>query len=88
LYVDSGASRHVTSARQLFTSLKKQDSGVHVELGDDAKYPVAGVGTIPFHLELHNYSDFDDVVFVPGLRKNLLSVSIMEDNGFTVEFKN
>jgi hypothetical protein len=50
-YVDSGASRHMTSARQLYSSMKKQDSGVQVELGDDAKYPVTGVGTIPFKLE-------------------------------------
>jgi hypothetical protein len=87
-YVDSGASQHMTSARQLFSSLKKQDSRVQVELGDDAKYPVAGVGTIPFQLESGNSLDFDDVLFVPGLRKNLLSVSIMEDKGFAVEFKN
>jgi hypothetical protein len=72
----------------LFSSLKKQDSGVQVELGDDAKYPVAGVGTIPFQLESGNSLDFDDVLFVPGLRKNLLSVSVMEDKGFAVEFKN
>jgi hypothetical protein len=44
-YMDSGASR---PARELFSSLTEQDSGVRVELGDDAKYPVAGIGTIPF----------------------------------------
>jgi hypothetical protein len=53
-YVDNGASGHTPSSRQLFSSLKKQDSGVQVELGDDAKYLVAGVGTIPFQLELVN----------------------------------
>jgi hypothetical protein len=47
-YVNSGSSRHMTLTRQLFSSLKKHDLGVHVELGDDAKYLVAGVGTIPF----------------------------------------
>jgi hypothetical protein len=41
------ASQHMTSTYQLFSSLKKQDSEVHVELGDDSKYSVAGVGTIP-----------------------------------------
>jgi hypothetical protein len=40
-YVDSGASRHMTSTQQLFSSLKKQDSRVQVECGDDAKYTVA-----------------------------------------------
>ena len=46
-YVDSGASRHMTSTWQLFSSLKK-DSWVQVELGDDAKYLAIAVGTISF----------------------------------------
>jgi hypothetical protein len=50
-YVDNVASRNMTSSLQLFSSLKKQDSRVQVELGDDAKYPTAGFGTIPFQLE-------------------------------------
>jgi hypothetical protein len=87
-YVDNGASRHRTSTRQLFSSMKKQGLGVHVELGDDAKYLVARVGTIPFQLESGNSLEFDDVLFVLGLRKNLLSVLVMEDQGFAVEFKN
>jgi hypothetical protein len=78
----------MTSTRQLFSSLKRQDLGVQVELGDDAKYAVVRVGTIPFQLELGNSLDFDDVLFVPGLTKNLVSVSVMEDNDFAIEFKN
>jgi hypothetical protein len=35
-----------------FSSLKKQDSGVQVELGDDVNYPiVVVVGSISFQLE-------------------------------------
>jgi hypothetical protein len=50
-YLDSGASRHMTEARELFNSLTETDSGIHVELGDDAKYAVKGEGTILFQLE-------------------------------------
>jgi hypothetical protein len=31
-YVDNGASQHMISFRQLFSSLKKRDLGVHVSL--------------------------------------------------------
>jgi hypothetical protein len=62
----------MTSAQELFSSMKKQDSGVHVKLGDDVKYPIARVGTDPFQFESGNSLDFDDVLFVPGLRKNFL----------------
>jgi hypothetical protein len=78
----------MTLARKLFSSLKTQDSRVQDEIGDDANYPVTGVGTIPFQLELGNSLDFDDVFVVPGLGKNFLLVSVMEDKGFVVEFKN
>jgi hypothetical protein len=78
----------MTSDRELFSSLTEQDSRVQVELDDDAKYPIARVGIIPFRLQLGNSLDFDNVLFVPGLSKNLLSFSIMEDKGYAIEFKN
>jgi hypothetical protein len=87
-HVDNGASRHMTSTQQLFFSLKKQDSGVQVELDDEAKYPVARASIVPFQLESNNSLDFDDVLFVPSLKNNLLSISFMENKGFATEFKN
>lgn len=70
-HVDGEASQHMTSIQQFFSSLKKLDSRVQVELGDNVKYLVAGVGPIRFHLESSNTLDFDDVLFILGLRKNL-----------------
>ena len=80
-YVYNGASRYMTSARELFSSLTKDISRVQVKLGDDAKYPIEGVGTIPFQLWLGNSLDLDNVLFVPGLKKDLLSILIMEYKG-------
>jgi hypothetical protein len=84
-YVNNGASRHMTSTQELFLGLTEKDSRVQVELGDDAKYPVAGVGTIPFRLHPGNSLDFDNILFFPSLRKNLLLVSVMEDKGYAVQ---
>ena len=78
----------MTSTRELYSSLKEHVSRVQVELGDDAKYPLVRVGTIPFQLQSGKSLDFDDMLFVPCLKKNLLSFLVMEDNGFAVEFKN
>jgi hypothetical protein len=69
-------------------SLTEHVSRVQVELGDDAKYPVARVGIIPFRPQSSNSLDFDNVLFIPNLKKNLFSVLIMEDKGFVVKFKN
>jgi hypothetical protein len=47
-YLDSGASCHMIEAHELFSSLMERDSGVHVELGDDAKYAMKGEGIVLF----------------------------------------
>ena len=68
-YLDSGASHHMTKVHELFSSLMKTDSGIHVKLGDDAKYAVKGEGTISFQLESGRSFDAQDVLFLPGLNK-------------------
>jgi transposase InsO family protein len=85
-YLDSGASRHMTEARELFNRLSEEDSEIHVELGDDAKYAVRGQGTVQFQLESGGSFDAQEVLYVPGLKKNLLSISVMEDKGYAVTF--
>jgi hypothetical protein len=66
--------------------LTKRDLGVHVELGDDAKYVVKGEGKILFHLESRGSFDAQDVLYVPGLKKNFLLFLVMEDRGFNITF--
>jgi hypothetical protein len=42
-YVDSGASRHMTYDRKIFSRFQEQEGGMCVELGDDATYLVKGL---------------------------------------------
>jgi hypothetical protein len=86
-YLDNGASRHMTGTHELFTSWSEIDSGLHVELGTHAKCGVEGVGTVRFHLESGGFLEVEDVLYVPELKKNLLSVSVLEDMGFAVTFQ-
>jgi hypothetical protein len=48
---------------------------------------VRGVGRIRFQLEYGGLQEVDGVLFVPGLRFNLLSVSALEDVGYSTLFK-
>jgi hypothetical protein len=48
---------------------------------------VHGVGNVRFQLEFGRLLELDGVLFVPGLRVNLLSVSALEDVGYCVLFK-
>ena len=84
--VDSSAYRHMTGYQNCLKSLTKKNSSLQVELGDNAKYAVKAVGTTSFQLEYGNSLHINDVLFVPGLRKNLLSISALEDKGYKIEF--
>jgi hypothetical protein len=48
---------------------------------------VRGVGSVRFQLEYGGLLELDGVLFVPGLRVNLLSVPALEDVGYCILFK-
>jgi hypothetical protein len=86
-YVDSGASHHMIESLELFNSMKNKDSRIYVDLSDDAKYAVKEERTILCHIESGCSFEAKDMLYVPGLRKNFLSISVMKDKGFVVTFK-
>jgi hypothetical protein len=57
-----------------------------VELGDNSKHAVKGVGEASLQLDSGNRLLIKDILFVQNLKKNLLSISALEDKGFRVAF--
>ena len=47
---------------------------------------MTGIGTITFRRALGKLIILQDVVHVPGLKKNLISVAMLEDKGYDVVF--
>jgi hypothetical protein len=84
--IDSGVSRHMTRYREHHTDLVEKDSRSHVVLGDDARYTVKGFGAISFQLDSSTPLHLSDVLFVPGMRRNLVFISALEDKGYKVAF--
>eukprot|EP00253_Pinus_taeda_P021662 PITA_21662 len=85
-YLDSGASFHMTGDKNLFSALEKKDLKMHIEIGDDESYSVSGVGTVAFQRDYGAPLTLIDVMDVPGLKKNLVSVAMLEDKGYDVFF--
>eukprot|EP00253_Pinus_taeda_P028215 PITA_28215 len=85
-FLDSGASFHMTGDRDLFSDLDEKDLGVHIEMGDDGRYSATGIGTISFERESGKPFVLKEVMHVPGLKKNLISVAMLEDKGYDVVF--
>eukprot|EP00253_Pinus_taeda_P030166 PITA_30166 len=72
--------------RDLFSDLEDKDLGVHIEMGDDGRYSATGNGTISFERESGKPFVLKEVMHVPGLKKNLISVAMLEDKGYDVVF--
>jgi hypothetical protein len=85
--VDSGASKHMTGYKEILSDCEKKYFVEYVELGDDKCYKIEGVGSISFRLESRARLHIDEVLYVPGLKKNLLSVATLEEKGYWVIFK-
>ena len=55
-------------------------------MGDDGQYSVTEIGTITFERESGKPFLVKEVMHVPGLKKNLDSVVMLEDRGYDVVF--
>ena len=76
----------MTRDKELFSDLEDKDLQMHIEMGDDGRYSAIGIGTITFERESGNPFMLKDFMHVPGLKKNLVSVSMLEDKGYDVVF--
>ena len=76
----------MTGDQELFSDLEKKDLQMHIEMVDDGKYSVTRLGTINFQREHGAPLTLKNVMYVPGLKKNLVFVSILEDRGYCVIF--
>ena len=87
--LDSGASRHISHRRDWFMHLLPSRGG-KIVLGDAGECPVEGIGSIMVRKLINNnwvQGRIDNVLFVPGIKKNLLSVGVLVSRGFTVNFE-
>ena len=84
--IDTGASRHMTGYKDVLSNLKKGSYTTQVELGNEASYAIKGTCSISFQLEGGVTLHLDEVLYVLGLKKNLISVVVLESKGYRVVF--
>ena len=74
---DSGAIFHMSHTRAGMSAYKKVSPGTNVEIADGNILPVDGFGRIEVDLDQPGHTTkmvkMDDVAYVPGLSRNLLS---------------
>lgn len=81
--LDSGASSHMCSDKKLFSSLKKYNQKVFIASGENVE--ASGIGEVNLKSFGTNIT-LSNVLFVPVLNSNFLSVSKIIKNGCRVQF--
>jgi hypothetical protein len=82
--IDSGASRHMTGIRNHLSHFVEKEAHLHVVLGDDARYNVRGLGTSTFQLDSEMQLKLEEALYVPGMKRNLVSISALEYKGYKI----
>lgn len=79
--------RHIRRNRELFVNLGKKQTGEHrVYMGNNIYYDVLGQYTCKFKIH-GSIILLSNVLYVPCIRKNLVSVLVLDQKGYIVEFK-
>lgn len=58
-----------------------------IELEDDGQYAATGVGIVSFKRESGNPLHLRDVLYVRGLKQNLISIATLEGKGYDIIFR-
>ncbi|XP_074328114.1 uncharacterized protein LOC141666026 [Apium graveolens] len=82
-YLDSGASKHMSGLKHLFTDLKEMDSRF-VSFGDLSKIEVKGKGDICFCQMDGRQGKIEDVYYVPNMKNNILSLGQLLEKGYSI----
>ena len=85
-YVDSGASNHMTSHDEWFGEMQDLQNPGYVQTGDDSCHPITHIGKVPLALHDGKTKSLSDVLHVPSITKNLVSVGQMVEQGLQVRF--
>ena len=80
-YINSSCSRHMTRDKSLFKTLKEKEDGF-VTFGNGSHSQVLGKGTV----DILGLPLLTDVLYIKGLKVNLLSITQICDEDFLVQF--
>ncbi|RVW83770.1 Retrovirus-related Pol polyprotein from transposon TNT 1-94 [Vitis vinifera] len=86
-WIDSRATRHICGDRNSFLNFQKIESGEKLYMGNVSSSMVEGKGDVVLNLTLGKKPTLMDVLFVPEIRKNLVSASLLNKKGFKLVFE-
>ena len=84
--LDSACTYHYTSHREWFHTYDRSNDRGSASLGDDHPCLVVGVDTIRVRMYDGMVRTLSNVKHIPELKKNLISLGYLEEQGYTFSF--
>ncbi|KAD7117163.1 hypothetical protein E3N88_04431 [Mikania micrantha] len=81
-WVDSGATSHVCKDLRWFKDFQPIEDGSVIKMGNVATEPIKGLGKVKLVFTSGKCLCLDNVLYVPGIRKNLLSGIMLNNCGY------
>nr|KAJ0189226.1 hypothetical protein LSAT_V11C800430080 [Lactuca sativa] len=81
-WVDSGATSHVCKDLYCFKDFQPMDDGSVVKMGNVATEPIKGIGSVLLTFTFGKCLCLNNVLYVPGIRKNLVSKTVLNNCGY------
>ena len=86
-WLDTDATIHVTNSLQEMTNKRRPPKHEEfVYMGDGSKVKVEFFGMIKLRLATESFLLLHDVTYIPSLRRNLISISILDRQGYSFHF--
>jgi hypothetical protein len=80
--LDSACSFHICTNRDWFSSFKSVQKGDVVRMGDDNPCDIVGVGSVQIKAHDGMARSLQNVRYIPGMTRNLISLSTLDAEGF------
>ncbi|KAF3633924.1 putative glucan endo-1,3-beta-glucosidase A-like [Capsicum annuum] len=81
-WMDSGATRHVCANKELFSSFAPAQVEEIIYMANSVTAKVEGTGKVCLKMTSGKVLTPNNVLYIPKLRRNLISVSLLDKNGF------
>ncbi|KAJ4702231.1 Retrovirus-related Pol polyprotein from transposon TNT 1-94 [Melia azedarach] len=82
--LDSGASYHICPRREWFTTYEQVDGG-NISMANSSVCKAVGIGSIKIRTHDGKFCTLNDVRHVPLMTKNLISLSMLDNKGFSFQ---
>ncbi|KAL5769621.1 hypothetical protein ACOSP7_013775 [Xanthoceras sorbifolium] len=85
-YLDTGCSNHMCGDKKVFSDLHEPFRNT-VKFGDNSTISVVGKGNVTLQTKENSTHIISNVLFVPDLKTNLLSVGQLQEKGYEISIK-